>query len=72
MVIAGAALLWSTLLGGSASADTIAQGLIAVGLISGGIGGSALLLLLFEAILAGLAKYARLHYRVLNPGAPAP
>jgi len=40
--------------------------LLAIGLLSGGIGGTALLVLFIEAVSKLLARYARLHYRLLG------
>ncbi len=42
------------------------QLLIALGLISGAIGGGALLLLIMEAIAKLLIRYARLHFRLFD------
>ena len=57
---------------GLTMADFLARALVSVGLISGGIAGDALLLLALEGILKLLASYARLHYRLLNPGEMQP
>jgi len=42
------------------------QLLIALGLISGAIGGGALLLLIMEALAKLLIRYARLHFRLFD------
>lgn len=42
------------------------QLLIALGLISGAVGGGALLLLIMEALAKLLIRYARLHFRLFN------
>ena len=54
--------------GGESAADSIALILLSVSLISGGVAGGALILLALEGILKRLSSYARLHYRLLNPG----
>jgi uncharacterized membrane protein len=68
--VAGFALLLSGLLHWdnvativSASSRTLAG----VGLLGGGVGGAALLWLLFEGLVRLLGRYARLHYQVLKP-----
>lgn len=43
--------------------------LAGAGLIAGGIGSGALLLLAMEGLLLLLSKYARLHYQLLKPSA---
>ena len=42
------------------------QLLIALGLISGAVGGGALLLLIMEALAKLLIRYARLHFRLFD------
>jgi hypothetical protein len=42
------------------------QLLVALGLISGAIGGGALLLLLMDIIAKLLIRYARLHFRLFD------
>jgi uncharacterized membrane protein len=53
------------------SAGALSVGLAGLGLISGGIGWGALLLLVMEGVLKLLSKYARLHYRLIEPAAQA-
>ena len=54
-------LLWGGVMG-----NTAMQLLIALGLISGAIGGGALLLLLMDIIAKLLIRYARLHFRLFD------
>ena len=70
MLIGGIALLTSTLTAGGLLGNVaIASSMTSIGLIAGGIGGGALFILILEFILKLLAKYARLHYRLLDSGA---
>jgi hypothetical protein len=59
-----ASLSWVTPSGWDAAVSTILAG---VGLIAGGIGWGALLLLAMEGVLLLLGRYARLHYQLLKP-----
>jgi len=52
-----------------ASGGTIVGTLTGLGLFAGGLGGGALLLLSLDALMRLLGRYARLHYRLLNPSA---
>jgi hypothetical protein len=68
MVVGGSFLLfnllpfgWNNVMGNAAM-----QLLIALGLISGAIGGGALLLLLMDIIAKLLIRYARLHFRLFD------
>ncbi len=45
------------------------QGLAGVGLLSGGIGGGALLMIITDALARMLIRYARLHFRLFNTAA---
>ena len=68
VIFSGMALFGEAVSSGFAVSDFVARTLVSVGLISAGIAGGALLLLISEAILKLLASYARLHYRLLNQG----
>jgi len=65
MVVGGAFLLFNLLWGG-VMGNTGMQLLVALGLISGAIGGGALLLLLMDIIAKLLIRYARLHFRLFD------
>jgi len=65
MVVGGAFLLFNLLWGG-VMGNTGMQLLIGLGLISGAIGGGALLLLLMDVIAKLLIRYARLHFRLFD------
>jgi len=65
MVVGGAFLLFSLLWGGVMGNPGM-QLLIGLGLISGAIGGGALLLLLMDVIAKLLIRYARLHFRLFD------
>jgi uncharacterized membrane protein len=70
MLVGGIALVTKTLTDGDLAGNVaIARSLASIGLIAGGIGGGALFILILEFILKLLAKYARLHYRLLDTGA---
>ena len=45
----------------------IVRTLTGIGMLAGGVGGGALLLLMIGALMRLLGRYARLHYRLLNP-----
>lgn len=65
MVVGGTFLLFNLLWGG-VMGNTAMQLLVALGLISGAIGGGALLLLLMDIIAKLLIRYARLHFRLFD------
>ncbi|HEY0267274.1 MAG TPA: DUF1700 domain-containing protein [Rhizomicrobium sp.] len=65
MVIGGSFLLFSLLWGG-VMGNAPAQALIGLGLISGAVGGGALLLLVMDVIAKLLIRYARLHFRLFD------
>ena len=65
MVVGGAFLLFNLLWGG-VMGNFAMQLLIGLGLISGAIGGGALLLLLMDIIAKLLIRYARLHFRLFD------
>lgn len=69
ITVAGLALVfaigdWESLAGWTGPASRVLAGL---GLVSGGVGWGALLLLFLGGILKLLARYARLHYRLITP-----
>jgi uncharacterized membrane protein len=64
--IVGGAFLLVSLLWGGVMGNVPAQALIGVGLISGAVGGGALLLLLMDMIAKLLIRYARLHFRLFD------
>ena len=47
--------------------NTVARALTGIGLVAGGIGFGALLLLVLDALVRLLGRYARLHYQILSP-----
>ncbi len=65
MVVGGAFLLFNLLWGG-VMGNSGMQLLAGIGLISGAIGGGALLLLLMDIIAKLLIRYARLHFRLFD------
>ncbi len=64
--IVGGAFLLVSLLWGGVMGNPGAQALIGLGLISGAVGGGALLLLLMDIIAKLLIRYARLHFRLFD------
>lgn len=67
----GAALVVSVLHFHSLAA-ALARGFAGLGLLSGSIGGGALVLLALGFAMKLLGRYARLHYRLLKPAPHAP
>jgi uncharacterized membrane protein len=68
LIVAGLAVLASLSWVASSGWDyAVSIVLTGVGLIAGGIGWGALLLLAMEGVLLLLGKYARLHYQLLKP-----
>jgi uncharacterized membrane protein len=66
-IVGGTFLLFNLLpFGSHAMGNAGMQFLIALGLISGAIGGGALLLLIMEAVARLLIRYARLHFRLFD------
>ena len=67
-LISGAALLGNLIPGGwdLMMGNNTLQTLTGIGLLSGGIGGGALLLLILDWVARGLIKYARLHFRLFK------
>ena len=64
-VVGGSFLLFNLLWGG-VMGNAMMQALVGAGLISGAIGGGALLLLLMDVIAKLLIRYARLHFRLFD------
>ena len=64
--IVGGAFLLFNLLWGGVMGNAAMQLLVAFSLISGAIGGGALLLLLMDIIAKLLIRYARLHFRLFD------
>jgi uncharacterized membrane protein len=70
LIVAGIAVVASLLTFDFGSlAAALARAFAGVGLVAGGIGGGALLLLALDGLVRLLGRYARLHYRILNPSA---
>ena len=65
MVVGGSFLLFNLLWGG-VMGNAAMQVLIGIGLISGAIGGGALLLWIMDIIAKLLIRYARLHFRLFD------
>jgi uncharacterized membrane protein len=69
VVVAGIAVVASLFSWGDFTtiANAIARAFTGVGLVAGGIGSGALLLLILDALVRVLGRYARLHYQILSP-----
>jgi uncharacterized membrane protein len=65
MVVGGSFLLFNLLWGG-VMGNAAMQALIGIGLISGAIGGGALLLMIMDVLAKLLIRYARLHFRLFD------
>jgi uncharacterized membrane protein len=67
-IVGGSYLLFNLLPFGwdTAMGNPLAQALIGIGLITGAVGGGALLLWLMEIIAKLLIRYARLHFRLFD------
>ena len=74
IVMAGIAVVASLLSWGDFNTitDAVAQALAGIGLVAGGIGFGALLLLVLDVLVRLLGRYVRLHYQILNPSREAP
>ena len=74
VMVAGVALVASLLSWGDFTTITnaMARGLAGVGLVAGGIGFGALLLLILDVLVHLLGRYARLHYQILSPSNDSP
>lgn len=67
LTVAGVFLLFNILpIFDHAISNLALQAVVATGLLGGGIGGGALLILILDWIARMLVRYARLHYRLLN------
>ena len=67
VTIAGVAISVTTLTSFETVRHAIATAFQGAGLVAGGIGGGALLLLILDAMMHVLGRYARMHYRLLKP-----
>jgi uncharacterized membrane protein len=67
--LVGVAMLAGSVFGGSfwGMGNPLGTGLAGVGLLAGGIGWGALLLLAMDGMLKLLSRYARLHYQLIQP-----
>jgi uncharacterized membrane protein len=74
VMAAGIALVASLLDFGDFTTITnaLARGLAGTGLVAGGIGVGALLLLVLDVLVRLLGRYARLHYQILSPSNGSP
>jgi uncharacterized membrane protein len=68
LVVAGVTVVasifgWSDI---NSLAEVLARGFAGVGLVAGGVGFGALLLLVLELLIRLLGRYARLHYQLLK------
>ena len=74
VMVAGIALVASVLSWADFTTITnaMARGLAGVGLVAGGIGFGALLLLILDVLVRLLGRYARLHYQILSPSKDSP
>jgi uncharacterized membrane protein len=68
LTFAGIVVVASLLSFGSVTDLTgaVARALTGIGLVAGGIGGGAMLVLMLDGLVRLLGRYARLHYRLLN------
>jgi uncharacterized membrane protein len=73
LVVAGSFLIFNLLPFGwhAVLSNALMQTLTGIGLISGAIGGGALLLLVVNAVIRLLIDYARLHFRLFNSASNA-
>ena len=67
VVIAGIAVTVTTLTSFETVRHAIATAFQGAGLVAGGIGGGALVLLVVDGMMHVLGRYARMHYRLLKP-----
>jgi uncharacterized membrane protein len=67
LTIVGIVVEVSTLASFETVRHTIAAAFQGAGLVAGGIGGGALLLLILDWMMSVLGRYARMHYRLLKP-----
>jgi uncharacterized membrane protein len=66
VIIGGSVLLISTLVGNYHEMSPMMQGFLGLGLVSGGIGGGALVVLVANWLARVLIRYARLHFRLFD------
>ena len=66
VIIGGSFLLISTLVGNYHEMSPVMQGFLGLGLVSGGIGGGALVALVANWVARALIRYARLHFRLFD------
>jgi uncharacterized membrane protein len=66
VIIGGTVLLVSTMVGNDHGMSPMMQGFLGLGLISGGIGGGALVMLVANWVARALIRYARLHFRLFD------
>ena len=64
--IGGSFLLISTLVGNYHEMSPMMQGFLGLGLVSGGVGGGALVALVANWVARALIRYARLHFRLFD------
>ena len=69
VIIGGSFLLISTLVGNFHEMTPVAQGFLGLGLVSGGVGGGALVVLIANWVARALIRYARLHFRLFDSAA---
>jgi uncharacterized membrane protein len=67
VTIAGIAVAASALLSFETLRHAVATAFQGAGLVAGGIGGGALVILILDWMVAVLGRYARMHYRLLKP-----
>ena len=67
VTIAGVVISITTLTSFESLRHAIATAFQGAGLVAGGIGGGALLLLFLDSLMHVLGRYARMHYRLLKP-----
>ena len=67
-IVAGIAVVASLLSFGTLTdgTDALARAFTGIGLVAGGIGGGAVLILVLDGLVHLLGRYARLHYRLLK------
>lgn len=66
VIIGGSFLLISTAAGNYHDMTPAMQGFLGLGLVSGGVGGGALLMLITNWVARALIRYARLHFRLFD------
>jgi uncharacterized membrane protein len=66
VIIGGSFLLISTMAGNYHEMSPVMQGFLGLGLVSGGVGGGALVVLVANWVARALIRYARLHFRLFD------